>query len=285
MKTTIRECLPEDASACGEICFTAFKTVANHHNFPEDFPNSEVATNMLTGLITHPDFYGVLAELDGEIVGSNFLDERTSIAGVGPITIATGLQKRNIGKELMVNVIDRAKEKEFAGVRLLQAAYNNNSLALYAKLGFNVQASFAVMQGPSIAHTVEGYTVRPGLNEDIDACNSVCEHVHGHDRAGELSDAMQQGTVLVVEHDHRIVGYSTGLAYFGHSVAESNEALKAMISSVDHFHGPGILVPISNHDLFRWCLKNKLRVVHVMNLMSIGLYNQPKGSYLASILY
>ena len=98
MELTMRECLPEDASACGEICFTAFKTVANHHNFPVDFPNSEVTTNMLTGLITHPGFYGVLAELGGEIVGSNFLDERTSIAGVGPITIATGLQRRNIGK-------------------------------------------------------------------------------------------------------------------------------------------------------------------------------------------
>jgi predicted N-acetyltransferase YhbS len=285
MKLTIREAQQEDALVCGEICFTAFKTVANNHNFPEDFPNTEVATNMLTGLITHPGFYGVLAELDGAIVGSNFLDERTSIAGVGPITISTGLQKQNIGKELMVSVIDRAKEKGFAGIRLLQAAYNNSSLSLYAKLGFNVQASFAVMQGPPISCKIEGYTVRPALQEDMDACNAVCEDVHGHDRAGELSDALQQGTAMLVEHDHQIVGYSTGMAYFGHSVAKSNEALKAMISAVDQFQGTGILVPIANHDLFRWCLKNKLRVVHVMNLMSIGLYNQPKGSYMASILY
>ena len=285
MKLTIRESRQEDAPACGEICFTAFKTVANHHNFPEDFPNTEVTTNMLTGLMTHPGFYGVLAELDGEIVGSNFLDERTSIAGVGPITIATGLQSRDIGKELMVNVINRAKEKGFAGVRLLQAAYNNSSLSLYAKLGFNVQSSFAAMQGPPITRKIEGYTVRPATKEDMDTCNAVCEDVHGHDRAGELSDALHQNTALVVEHDHQIVGYTTGLAYFGHTVAESNEALKAMICYVDQFQGPGILVPTSNHELFRWCLKNKLRVVHVMNLMSIGLYNQPKGSYLPSVLY
>jgi len=285
MKLTLRECQPEDASACGEICYTAFKNVAHHHNFPEDFPNTEVTTNMLTGLIAHPKFYGVLAELDGKIVGSNFLDERTSIAGLGPITIDTEQQSRDIGKELMVHAINRAKEKGFAGVRLLQVAYNNSSLSLYAKLGFNVQSSHAAMQGPPIAHTIEGYKVRPGIKEDMDACNAVCEYVHGHDRAGELSDAMQQGTALVVEHDHQIVGYSTGLAYFGHSVAKSNEALKAMISAVDQFQGPGILVPISNHDLFRWCLKNKLRVIHVMNLMSIGLYNEPKGSYLPAILY
>lgn len=285
MKLTFRECRQEDAPACGEICFTAFKTIANDHNFPEDFPNAEVTTGMLTGLITHPRFYGVLAELDGKIVGSNFLDERSSIAGVGPITISNGLQNKNIGKELMVKVIDRANEKEFVGVRLLQAAYNNSSLSLYAKLGFNVQTAFAAMQGPPIKHRIEGYTVRPGLKEDTDACNAVCQYVHGHNRSGELSDAIQQGTVLVAEHEGRIVGYTTGLAYFGHSVAESNETLKAMISAADQFHGPGILVPISNHELFRWCLNNKLRVVHVMNLMSLGLYNEPRGSYLPSILY
>ncbi|HMC00445.1 MAG TPA: GNAT family N-acetyltransferase [Flavobacteriaceae bacterium] len=240
---------------------------------------------MLTGLITHPGFYGVLAEQDGKIVGSNFLDERTSIAGVGPITIATGLQNGNIGKELMMNVIDRANEKGFAGIRLLQAAYNNKSLSLYAKLGFNVQTALAAMQGPPISHKIEGYAVRAALKEDMNACNAVCQYVHGHNRSGELSDAIQQGTALVVEHDDSIVGYSTGLAYFGHSVAESNEALKALISAVDQFQGTGILVPITNHELFRWCLKNKLRVVHVMTLMSIGLYNEPSGSYLPSILY
>jgi predicted N-acetyltransferase YhbS len=285
MNLIFRECQQEDAPACGEICFTAFKKIANDHNFPEDFPNTEVTTGMLTGLITHPSFYGVLAELDGEIVGSNFLDERSTIAGVGPITIANGFQKQNIGKELMVNVIDRAKEKGFAGIRLLQAAYNNSSLSLYAKLGFNVQDSFAAMQGPAISHKIEGYDVRKALIDDIDACNALCEYVHGHNRSGELMDALQQGAALVVEHQGNIVGYTTGLAYFGHSIAASNEGLKALISAVDQFHGPGILVPTSNHELFRWCLNNKLRVVHVMNLMSIGLYNQPKGSFLASILY
>lgn len=285
MNLHFRECQNEDAPACGEICFTAFKTVANRHNFPEDFPNPEVTTGMLTGLISHPGFYGVLAELDGKIVGSNFLDERSSIAGVGPITISNGLQNKNIGKELMIKVIDRANKKEFAGVRLLQAAYNNSSLSLYAKLGFNVQDSLAAMQGPPISHKIEGYAVRAALKEDLDACNMLCEYVHGHNRSGELSDAIQQGTALVVEHDDNIVGYSTGLAYFGHSVAESNEGLKALISAVDQFQGTGILVPITNHELFRWCLKNKLRVVHVMSLMSIGLYNQPNGSYLPSILY
>lgn len=65
----------------------------------------------------------------------------------------------------------------------------------------------------------------------------------------------------------------------------SNDGLKALISSASEFQGPVIVVPTLNHDLFRWCLQNNLRVVQVMNLMSVGFYNQPEGSYLASVLY
>jgi GNAT superfamily N-acetyltransferase len=285
MNTRIRECLEADATACGEICFNAFKTFADSHNFPADFPSAEVATGFLSGLIAHPGFYGVVAESDGDIVGSNFLDERSSIAGVGPITVSSGIQNKTIGKALMMNVLDRAREKGFAGVRLLQTAYNNKSLSLYSKLGFNVQASFVVMQGAPVSQDIPGFIVRTAREEDLDACNAICMQVHGHDRSGELADAIKQGVARVVEHNHRIAGYSTGLAFFGHSVADSNDALKALIASASEFQGPGILVPTSNHELFRWCLENKLRVVHVMNLMSIGLYNHPTGSYLPSVLY
>jgi hypothetical protein len=34
--------------------------------------------------IPHPMVWGVVAELDGRLVGSNFLDERNPIRGVGP---------------------------------------------------------------------------------------------------------------------------------------------------------------------------------------------------------
>lgn len=46
-----------------------------------------------------------------------------------------------------------------------------------------------------------------------------------------------------------------------------------------------ILVPTRNAALFRWCLENGLRVVQPMTLMTIGLYNEPAGAYLPSILF
>ena len=40
-----------------------------------------------------------------------------------------------------------------------------------------------------------------------------------------------------------------------------------------------------NGEMFRWCLQNDLRLVHQMTLMTIGLYNDPAGAYLPSVLY
>jgi hypothetical protein len=109
--------------------------------------------------------------------------------------------------------------------------------------------------------------------------------VHGHTRAGELSDGIAQKTAFVVERQGRITGYASDFGFFGHAVAESNLDMQALISAADSFSGPGILVPTRNSALFRWCLENGLRVVYPMTLMTVGLYNEPQGAYLPSVLY
>ena len=82
-----------------------------------------------------------------------------------------------------------------------------------------------------------------------------------------------------------MTAYASSVAYFGHSVGETNEVLKAVIAAAIAFQGPGILVPSRNNGLFRWCLENGLRVVQPATLMTMGLYNEPAGAYLPSILY
>jgi hypothetical protein len=218
-------------------------------------------------------------------VGSNFLDERSPIAGVGPITVNPKVQNLRIGRRLMHAVLDRAAKRKFAGVRLLQSAYHGRSLALYATLGFLPRESIACMQGPAIAVLPAGYHVRRAVEADLEACNRVCASVHGHDRAGETLDGIKLGTATLVEHDGRVTGYATDLGFLAHAVGESNRDLMALIGAASAFAGPGILVPLRNGALFQWCLGNGLRVVQVMTLMTIGLYNEPSGAYLPSVLY
>jgi predicted N-acetyltransferase YhbS len=283
--TVIRAATPADAEVCGRICFEAFAMLAGKHNFAPDFPSSEVATQVLSIMFSHPSFFCVVAEQDKKIIGSNCLDERSAIAGVGPITIDPGTQNRSVGRQLMHAVMARAMEKKFAGIRLVQAAYHNRSLSLYSKLGFVVREPLACMQGPPIRKRVPGYNVRPARQSDLSVCNDLCVKVHGHDRGGELSDAIQQGTAVVAEGDGQIRAYASSIAFSGHAVGESNHDLQVLISSAIEFQGPGILVPTRNAGLFRWCLEMGLRVAQPMTLMTVGLYNEPHGAYLPSVLF
>jgi predicted N-acetyltransferase YhbS len=281
----IRRANPEDAELCGRICFEAFGTLADKHNFPRDFPVPEMPIHVLSTMFSHASFFCLVAEQDGKIIGSNCLDERTPIAGVGPITIDPSSQNRSVGRQLMQAVITRAQERKFAGIRLVQATYHNRSLSLYTKLGFVVREPLACMQGTPIQKTPQGYKVRSAQPSDVGVCNELCMRVHGHDRGGELNDAIQQGTAVVAESEGRIKAYASSIAFFGHAVGEGNRDLQALIAAATEFQGPGILVPIRNAGLFRWCLENGLRVIQPMTLMTTGLYNEPAGAYLPSILF
>jgi len=282
---SIRRATPADVDACGLICYNAFAAINNQHNFPPDLPSPEVGKHLLSSMFSHPGFFCVVAEQDGKIVGSNCLDERDAIAGLGPITVDPLAQNTGAGRQLMTALMNRAAERKFAGVRLVQAAFHSRSMSLYAKLGFDIQEPLVVMQGPAIRKVPGGYSVRAGRLTDLDACNALCRKVHGHDRSGELTDAINQGTAIVAEHNGRISAYSSIVAFFGHSVGETNEGLQALIGSSEVFAGPGFLLPTRNTELFRWCLHHGLRVVEPMTLMSLGLYNTPTGPFLPSILY
>jgi len=284
-KIVIRRATPADAEVCGQICYDAFTTIAKEHNFPPDFPGPERANQVVSSMFSHPGFYCVVAADGGRILGSNCLDERSTIGGIGPVTIAPDVQNKSVGRRLMMAVMDRSDERGFPGIRLVQAGYHVRSLSLYAKLGFVVREHLACMQGPAIEKVWRGYSVRAAEPSDLPACNELCYRVHGHDRAGELKDAVQQGIAVVAERYGEICAYASSIAFFGHAVAENNRDLQVLIAAAKEFPGPGILVPTRNAELFHWCLENGLRVNQPMTLMTMGLYNEPAGAYLPSILY
>jgi len=282
---TIRPATPEDASVCGQICYDAFFRINQEHGFPCDFPKPEVATGVLSMMFSSPHSYCVVAEIDGSMVGSNCLDERSVIFGVGPITVKPEAQSSGIGRDLMQAVLERAEEQAAAGVRLVQAAFHNRSLSLYTSLGFDVREPLACVQGRTEQRIVPGCTVRTARPDDASACNALSRRVHGFDRGLELEHAIEAGTARVVEREGRITGYATDLAFFTHATGETNPDLQAMIAATESFGGPGILVPTRNSALFRWCLANGLRVVQPLTLMTMGLYNEPAGVWLPSILF
>ena len=285
MTVTLRPGTADDAPACGRIAYEAFKSVCERHGFPPDFPSAEDATGLLSMLLDHPRFYSVVAEVEGRVVGSNFLDQRSRIFGVGPITVDPATQNHGVGGQLMRDVIDRAARQGAAGTRLLQAGFHNRSLCLYSKLGFQTREPMSILQGAPLAQKFPDYAVRPATVADIGACNLVCRTVHGFDRDAELRDAIEQKTAVVVEHLGQITGYATAIAFFAHAVGETNRDLMALIGAAPSFGGAGFLLPTRNLEVLTWCLNGGLRLVYQMTLMTIGLYNEPTGAYMPSVLY
>jgi len=283
---TLREATPADIEACAQIVFDAFGGIHDHHRFDRDFPVLEAATRMMSAWIPHPSVWGVVAEKDGRIVGSNFLDERSPIRGVGPITVDPTGQNAGVGRRLMEAVIERGEGAP--GIRLLQDSFHMRSLCLYEALGFDVKEPVAVTTGKPRSAPVQGVEVRPLADGDLEECGALCERVHGFPRTDELRDAMHAFAPFVAVRDGRITAYATSVSYWptNHGVAESHDDMKALLlgaaAAVDD--PVAFLVPLRS-PLFRWSLGEGLRLVKPMNLMALGEYNEPRGSWYPSVLY
>jgi predicted N-acetyltransferase YhbS len=283
---TLREAKPEDTEALAQIVFEAFGDIHDYHRFPRDFPSVEAAVGMMSAWIPHPNVWGVVAESNGKIVGSNFLDERDSIRGVGPITIDPKAQNSGVGRRLMEAVIERGQDAD--GIRLLQDGFHMRSLSLYTSLGFRVTAPTIVMTGKPRSAPVKGVQVRPLEESDLAACAELCEKVHGIERTGALRDAMHAFQPFLAERDGRIVGYTATPTFWpmAHGVAESEEDLEALLlGAAAQVDEPiALLVPLLS-GLFSWGLGEGLRALKPMNVMAIGAYQEPQGGWYPSVIY
>ena len=285
-KVTLREPHPEDAEECARIVFEAFGDIHDHHRFERDFPVLEAASGLIDGWIAHPQVWGVVAESDGKIVGSNFLDERDEIAGVGPITIAPSGQNTGVGRKLMEAVLERGSGAP--GIRLLQDAFHMRSLALYTSLGFRVNAGCVLMAGEPTEEPLADVEVRPLGEDDLEECSRLCEQVHGFARTGALRDAVEHFQPFAAVRDDRIVAYASALNFWpmAYGVAEAEGDMEALLIGGAAELGEEIrlLVPLQS-ELFSWALASGLRLIKPMNLMSVGEYQEPRGAWFPSVLY
>ena len=285
----LRPIEPADGQEVARIVFEAFSGIHDHHRFARDFPTLESAAQLATSFIAHPSIYGVVAELGGRIVGSNFLDERGPVRGVGPITVDPAAQGHGVGRALMQAVLDRGADAR--GIRLLQDSFNTGSLSLYASLGFEVAEPVALMSGRPRSTRAHGVEVRPLEESDVAAAEELHRRVHGYERTAELRDALAVPDFRPVAgyRDGRLVAYATQLTFFpaAQAVAESASDMAGLIAgALADSPDPGaFLVPTRQSELLRWSLGEGLRIVKPMTYMTVGEYEPPAGSWIPSVLY
>jgi predicted N-acetyltransferase YhbS len=272
----------DDAVACGQIGFEAHAAVAAAHNVPSEQPTLEYAIGMLQQLLAMPMSRGIVAERDGRIAGSIFLHTFGSVGVIGPLTVHPRAEG-GVGRHLMAEALSVGRGLGLEQVRLVQSPAHLRSLALYVKMGFDVQEPLVLMCGELPSGAPVPGQVRPATHADVVDCNALCRRVHGLEREGELRAAIDQGAATVVERDGRLVGYTTGLGILGHAVAETTDDLEALIAGASSILGPGFFVPTRNGDLLRWLLNAGLRALWPATLMTLGPYQPPSGAFLPSL--
>ena len=287
MNVTIRPAVAADAEDCGRIINEAFKGISERHAFAPPFPNAEAAIQLATFFIAHPLIFGVVAEGDGQIVGSNFLDERDAIRGLGPITVDPDVQERGIGRRLMEAALERGRAA--VGIRLLQDSFNMLSVSLYASLDFEVKEPILLMTGKPKGILHAAIEVRPLKREDLDQCAALCKKVHGFERANELRDAQKVFSPFVALRGGHVTAYASAVTLWqvNHGVADSEEDMKALLlgAGAASQEPLSFLLPTQQASLFRWCLSEGLRAIRPMTLMAMGEYQEPRGCYFPSVLY
>jgi predicted N-acetyltransferase YhbS len=283
MRVSLRPATAADAAACGRICYEAFNGIALEHRFPVDWRSEDVAVQVITSRLAHGQTYGVVAEAEGRIVGSAFLKEYRPVGAIGPVTVDPQWQGGKIGRWMMEHLLERARTAGLAGTRLVQAAYNLHSLSLYTKLGYQMREVLLCLGGEPIGTGIRAPKARLATEADAADCNALCLRLHGYARTEDVAEGLRLNAVTVTEREGRIAGYSTGVHFRGHTVAETNEDAMALISAAPFFPEPGLLMPAGNAELLRWAFDHGLRAIQPLTLMTHGFYQPPAGAFLPSI--
>ncbi|QJE96518.1 GNAT family N-acetyltransferase [Luteolibacter luteus] len=267
-----------------QICHEAFSSLHDRFSIERDIPNAEVGEMIIAQTVKRPDYTGVMAVLDGQVVGSNFLLHSDEVAGVGPITVDPKVQSKGIGKALMQWVIDEARRREIRQTRLFQEGLNTTSLSLYTALGFDWRDSAVLMQ--SLPASEEDPSIRPLVAEDLDAVAALSKHTYGFSRAKDAAQLLEWQTPgFVRERDGKVTGYLLA-TLFGHAGAESDEDLLVLISQAARHLPPPLarfICPMARPAFYRQALAEGHRTMKMLSYMSLGDFVPPQGAFLPSI--
>jgi GNAT superfamily N-acetyltransferase len=133
---------------------------------------------------THPDCRPILAERDGEIVGTGVATVSGRVGWVGTIWVAPALRRRGLGRAITGAVIE---ELEGAGCRTLLLVATEAGRPLYERLGFEIltQDHALVASGPGTGRRLSASD--PSVRrfapiEDLDAASALDVWATGEDR-------------------------------------------------------------------------------------------------------
>jgi ribosomal protein S18 acetylase RimI-like enzyme len=275
MTITVRPAGPADEAAIARVLCEAFNDLDRRHAVPQYLPTLDAAEPIARELLSQSKIEGLVALEEGAVVGIGFLHDLATGYGVSPLAVAPAAQGRGVGRLLLDGLMERAGD---SSVRLLQDAFNNATLALYARYGFVVREQVTCVQGvaPQAAAN-DGLTLRPAPELSA-ACAELHARIMHFDRPAAPIEP------LAALRNGELTGYAVPEASYPHSVAHEEEELLALIGALAGRLGEPLTlaVPASQSIVLRRLLDGGMRVHRLMNLMVRGAYEQPDGARILS---
>jgi predicted N-acetyltransferase YhbS len=260
------------------IGYDAFHDVAARHGFIPDFPTFDLARQVYRMLVGRKDYYGVVALVDGKVVGSNFISTTDTISGIGPLSVDPDFQSRGIGRSLRQNILDFTHKHRIGQVRLLADAHNTASISLYSSLGFAVRDTVALMT------TVPSEQCDPSIRSikttDLLEIEELSNQLSKSSRYNEVLTAINSGFPAVLrQREGQICGYLVpGLVGHGMALTEG-DALALLRQSARDV--PPVFAkffcPLRYGSLFRSLLLAGANVEKMLVYMSLGPFEYPDG--------
>jgi predicted N-acetyltransferase YhbS len=189
---TIRPLEPRDLDEADRVMRLAFATFLGVEDPVVVFGDSE---HVRPRFAAAPS-WAFVAELDGQIVGSNFACRWGSFGFFGPLSVAPDLWDQGIARALMAPIVDLFEQWQLRQAGLFTFAQSPKHVGLYQSFGFWPQHLTAVMARP---------VGRPATRGDWTGYSEIPEDQHAQtlEHARELTDAIFEG--LDVEHEIRAV--------------------------------------------------------------------------------
>jgi RimJ/RimL family protein N-acetyltransferase len=293
----VRPMRPDDAVDLAKSMYESFFAFNQSVKIPPhlDFPSIEAARTMMQHMASAPWMYGVVAEEEssGALMGAGLITPGDAY-GIGPVWADNAFKGKGAGKAVMIALIEIAKSENAKSIRLNQIAANVVSFSLYASLGFLAVECWQDLEGcvteeqsllasRSVGfQPLTGVHVRKMEDADVEVCNELNVKAIDFGREQEIRIMIRVGNAWVLIRDGEIIAYTLGFDLFGHTVAQTEEALVSLFTGVclqypasgplPTLHLPGRLYP----RLLRWALAAKLRVHRNCWLMVIGAYQSPQ---------
>jgi len=142
--------------------------------------------------------HSIVAEVDGEVVGTGVATVNGPVAWVGTIWVSRNHRRRGLGSALTDAVVDIATDQ---GAKTLLLVATDRGRPLYERSGFEVQTWYRTFEAPGLdgGDAAVSTGIRAFRRADIEAIAALDRVATGEDRRVVLDELATPGGTRVLE--------------------------------------------------------------------------------------